>query len=246
MRVVRSVDYHCHTYHSPCGQPEMIPEVVMKTAEERGIETLGFTDHFYRHLLHENGFAALRGEVAGKNGGLKLFIGCEADVVSPTEIAITEEEAARFDYVLCSVHYQNRQICEQAPSAEPEEVAKHFLAMFRRAAETPYIDIIPHPFFLPPNTYDAATHSFLTDGDLLEVLEQAKENGIAVEISPRALTPGQTEFYLRFYRLAKRVGLKFSIGTDAHRLVNVAITGTLEPVIRAVELRVEDLWCPAR
>lgn len=246
MNWVRAMDFHCHTYHSPCGEDEMIPEVVLRTAESRGVKMLGIMDHYYRHLLHMHAFAQLREECAGKAGHLKLLFGCEADVTDPNTVSITEEETKQFDYVLlASNHFLNKRVVACPPTEDPDGLAEYFLTMFRKAVSIPYIDIIPHPFYIFPNTYDFLIPARIKVDDLCDALTVAKQNKIAMEISPRAVKYSeQIPFFMRFYKLAKRVGLKFSIGTDAHRLELVGTQDQIEPIVREINLTVDDLWFP--
>lgn len=40
-----TIDLHMHTCLSPCGQEEMLPEALIRTAMEKGIDVIAITDH---------------------------------------------------------------------------------------------------------------------------------------------------------------------------------------------------------
>ncbi|MDO8683668.1 MAG: hypothetical protein Q7N50_09325, partial [Armatimonadota bacterium] len=63
-------------------------------------------------------------------------------------------------------------------------------------------------------------------------------------ISRRVFFPGQLEFSMRFYELCKKVDLKFTIGSDAHALVDVGNVCILRPVINTLGLTEKDFWLP--
>jgi histidinol phosphatase-like PHP family hydrolase len=52
------------------------------------------------------------------------------------------------------------------------------------------------------------------------------------------------EFFIRFYTLCKEIGLKFSIGSDAHWLHDAGNTIILAEVIKKVGITDEDIWIP--
>ncbi|MDI6829453.1 MAG: hypothetical protein QME62_13315, partial [Armatimonadota bacterium] len=62
------------------------------------------------------------------------------------------------------------------------------------------------------------------------------------EISRRAL--GQLDFSLKFYELCKDMGLKFTIGSDAHSLDYVGNLNEIQPIVEHLELVDEDIWLP--
>jgi len=49
---------------------------------------------------------------------------------------------------------------------------------------------------------------------------------------------------LGFYSLCKEAGLRFSIGTDSHRLASVGRTDVLAPIISELKLEDDDIWIP--
>jgi len=236
-------DLHVHTNLSPCSREEMTLQDIIRAAEEQGIEHLAITDHIHpstdRSIIDH-----VRGQCNRLNSTMNIYVGCEADVVAVGEVTVDPALADRADFVMVAAnHFQDRFI-SQPPTRKSRDVALHYLEMLRFAASLELADVIAHPLFVVPGTYDPLAPAELTEEDLLPVVELAARNSIAVEISRRALAPEQRPFLLSFYRLCKQAGLKFAIGSDAHQLADVGRTYLVEPLILELGLTDEDIWLP--
>lgn len=240
-------DLHTHTYHSPCGQAEMLPGEIVRAAARKGIARLAITDHFYEFTdrrIFDDIRASVRSVRNCLPGAPQVFFGCEAEVMAPGRTAGSQELADSLDFVMAgTTHFQNTGITD-LPPGDDESKAFHFLRVFEYAVSLPWVDVIAHPFFVVPSVCSVEILDHLKDSDLLPALEKAKENDVAMEISRRALWPGQTPFSLNFYGLCKQVGLKFTIGSDAHRLEDVGSVRVLRPFLNELGLTDADLWFP--
>lgn len=241
-------DFHVHTRYSACARYEMrLPEIV-KVCEQVGISYLGITDHI--DLATDKGILQyVKEEISALHTDVRVYLGCEVEIVDVGKHALGHDGAsARVEYGLDFVavaanHFHSPEV------AQPEDmslrgIARHFLEMFRYACTLEFVDIIVHPLVVYPRTFDPACLTFLEDSELMEAIRLAKENHIAMEISPRVLMSHQIDFSMRFYRLCKHAGLRFSIGSDAHSLSNVGNGRILEPIVRSLDLTDEDIWLP--
>ena len=241
------IDLHTHTHHSPCGQAEMLPAEIVRTAARKGITRLAITDHFYE-FTDRGIFDDIRESVETVRRSIpnvpEVFFGCEAEVMAPGRTAGSQELADGLDFVMAgTTHFQNTGVTD-LPPGDDESHAFHFLRVFEYAVGLPWVDVIAHPFFVVPSVCSVEILDHLRDSDLLPAIEKAKENDVAMEISRRALWPGQTPFSLNFYKLCKQVGLKFTIGSDAHRLEDVGSVRVLRPFLSELGLSDADLWLP--
>lgn len=239
-------DLHVHTFHSPCCEEEMLPEVILDTAARRGIRRLGLTDHFYP-FTNPGIFDEIRRDCAkaSVNGVPEVLFGCEAEIMAPGKTSVGPELAEKLDFVMvAATHFQNAGIVEPPPADDDESIARHYLEMLTYAVGLPYADTVAHPFFVVPGVFPETSVAVLRDSDILPTLELARENGVAMEISPRALFPAQLDFSLRFYRLCKKVGVKFTLGSDAHRLEAVGRLDVLRPIVHELRLSRKDFWLP--
>lgn len=242
------MDLHIHTYHSPCGWDEMIPADIVRVAIERDLSYIGILDHFYPFTNPsdlDEVRSAVRSALSCMADPPHVFLGVEAEVMAVGRTTATPELADKLDFIMLgATHFQNKGITDPLPEGTDREVAEYFVKMFEYAVGIPYADIIAHPFHVVPDVASVRILETLTEADVLPALELAKENNIAMEISHRALTPGQLEFARWFYPLCKRVGLKFTVGSDAHTLARIGYVDVLIPLLREIGLTEQDFWLP--
>lgn len=241
----RQCDFHVHTHLSPCAQGEMRLPSIIEVCARRGIRYLGITDHIFA-FTDPRILVEARGELARLKKPMDVFLGCEADVVGVGRHMVTEEMRSTLDFIAVSANHFHLDSVEQPEDRSLRGVGQHFLRMFRYACSLEFADVVVHPMIAMPGTYDSTSLELLTDDELMDALVIARDNQIAMEISPRALMPDQMHFRLRFYSLCKRAGLKFSFGSDAHRLETAGRTDVLEPIVRELGLTDADIWLPAR
>ena len=224
----------------------MRPVSILRKAKERGLQCVGLTDHVF-------GFTDpyvvdyARAECPESGNGIQVFFGCEADVLEIGKTTVTEHMLETLDFVMVSAsHFHNDYMNMVAPPAsdDPEAVGRHYLEMFRFAASLDCVDVIAHPFYVMPGTFDPRSIYTLSEKDLRSAAEIAAANGVAVEISRRAVTPDHIEFMRVFYRLCKRSGVKLSVGSDAHNLETVGRTDQLGSLIQELALEEQDFWLP--
>ena len=221
----------------------MIPAAVIQAAAGLGIEHLAFTDHIHDYtdlsILDD-----VRKEISSIDAPMKVYLGCEADIIAVGKGLVTPELISKTDFVMASANHFADPTISQPVSSDMKDVARHFLEMFTYAVSLKDIDVIAHPFFVVPNSYDILAPSLLTEKELAPAIELAVKNNIAMEISRRALSKKQTPFLLSFYRLCKEAGLKFSIGSDAHSLTDVGKTVRIKPLIDELGLSDKNIWLP--
>ena len=241
-------DLHIHTFHSPCGEKGMRPAEIVRLAAARGITLIGITDHFYP-FSDPKMFDDIRSAVAELHSSPKdlpeVFLGCEAEIMAPGRTTCTAELAERLDFVMvAATHFQNAGLTELPPTKDERALAVHYLRMFEYAVSLPWADIVAHPFLVVPDACSPRVLDHIFDADILPLLELARGNNVAMEISPRALFPWQAKFSLHFYELCKSVGVRFTIGSDAHSPERVGNVQILRPLIVNLGLTMKDFWLP--
>lgn len=238
-------DFHIHTHLSGCANRNMLLPDILNVCASRGIKYLGVTDHIFAYtdpvVLDET-----LQEAAMLSKPMEVFIGCEADILSVGRHTVTEEMKRKLDYISVSHNHFWVEGVTPPASVEPAVVAKHYIDTFRYACSLPWADVVVHPMVVASDLYDPASMDLLTDDQIIEALQLARANNIAVEISPRAFYPEQMEFRIRFLSLCKEEGLKFSIGSDGHTLEQVGQTNKLAPLIEQLGVVDEDIWLPSR
>lgn len=238
-------DFHVHTRFSPCARPEMRVSEIVRQCAARGIRYLGLTDHVAVGTDPAI-FERSRRELSGVDAPIDVFLGCEVDILGVGRHLASEAMQSELDFICVAANHFHDPAVDQPTEDSLESAGRHFLEMFRYACTLGFADFIAHPLYVYPGTFDPTCVELISDDDISDCLAIAKKNEIAMEISPRTLDRGQLYFRMRFLRLCKEAGLKFSIGSDAHRLDTVGMTGVLAPVVRELNLADEDIWLPRR
>ena len=193
-------DVHMHT--SETDGSRTIRQMA-EAALARGRRYIAITDHS-KNLAMTNGMddtralahaARVREVNKEMEGRIHLFTGIEVDILAEGELDLTDETLAQLDIVVASVHSRFDQ---------PIEV---MTARVLRAIENPYVRILGHPTgrkLLKRDPYAI---------DLEKVFTRAAALGVAVEHNA---APARTDLSDSHMRLAKSLGCKISINTDAH------------------------------
>jgi DNA polymerase (family 10) len=128
-------------------------------------------------------------------GRIHIFTGIEVDILGEGQLDLEDETLAQLDLVVASVHSRFDQ---------PIDV---MTSRILRAIENPYVRILGHPTGRKLLKRDAYAV------DLDKVFRRAAELGVAVE---HHAAPARTDLSEANMRLAKSLGCKISINTDAH------------------------------
>ena len=236
-------DLHVHSHLSPCGHKDMSPAAIINAAGGQGIDYLGITDHIHPYT-DLSILDRLREEVAEVVSPVKVYIGCEADILDVGESMVSEALMSKVDYVMAAANHFHMGHVIRPVIRSKRDAALYFLDMFKYAASLEQVDIIAHPFYVMPGTFDPQTPAELTEEDLLPAIELAARNGIAMEISRKIWASDQIPFFIFFYKLCKRVGLKFAFGSDAHQIIDVGRTRLMKPLVREIGIEDDDIWLP--
>ena len=218
---------------------------IVKTSAQRGVQYLGITDHVDAHV-DPGILRQTRDELARIESPIEVFLGCEADVLSVGRHTVTDEMRSSLDFIMVSANHFHDSAVAQPPSGSLEATGRHFLEMFRYACSLKFADVIAHPLFVFPGTFDPTCLYLIDEDEIEEAISLARSNDVAMEISPRSLAPDQLEFRFRFLSMCKDAGIRFSIGSDAHSLENVGRTAVLAPLIEKLGITDRDIWLPER
>jgi DNA polymerase (family 10) len=193
-------DVHMHTVASD--GKNSIREMA-DAALARGYRYIAITDHS-KSLVITNGLDERRTlEHAGRvrevdremEGKIRVFTGIEVDILADGALDLDDEVLAQLDLVIASVHSRFEQ--------NREEMTARVL----RAIENPYVRILGHPTgrqILRREPYAL---------DMAAVFKRAAQLGVAMEHNA---APARLDLCDRDLRLAKELGCRIAINTDAH------------------------------
>ena len=193
-------DLHMHTSETDgtCTIREMAEAAIL-----RGRRYIAITDHS-KNLAMTNGMnderalahaARVRKVNEEMEGRIHLFTGIEVDILAEGQLDLEDETLAQLDIVVASVH---------SHMTQPTEI---MTARVLRALENPYVRILGHPTGRKLLGREPFTI------DLEGVFKRAAELGVAVEHNA---APARTDLSDANMRLAKSLGCKIIMDTDAH------------------------------
>ena len=208
-----------HSTLSQCASDEMTMERIISEAEKAGLETIGISDHIdyldpsREQKLLEN--FSLRDKLCPN---INVQIGCEVSQIDRCTIVLDIATAKQFDFVLVASNHYHLSHVENPIERSPSAYAQHHLQMIEGAIDWGYTTIIPHPFLLAKvRDIDHSAVLASYDRHQLEcVLSKAAENQVAFELNPRHLG-SSPDFFKELIILGQQVGIKFALGTDAHK-----------------------------
>ncbi len=222
-------DLHMHT--SETDGKNTIREMA-EAALARGYGYIAITDHSKnlamtnglddaRALEHIARIRAVDREMANEmDGRIRIFPGIEVDILADGTLDLSDEVLAQMDVVVASVHSHFSQPAEQ------------MTARILRAIENPYVRVLGHPtgrLLLRREAY-----AF----DVEAVLRRCAELGVAVEHNAY---PDRLDLNDRNLRLAKELGCKIVVNTDAHHTSHLDKMRYGIRQLRRAWLRAEDV-----
>lgn len=214
-------DLHCHS-RATDGWDSI--EAMAKAAAARGYEYLSINDHS-RHVTVAHGLDRRRlleqvraiDRLNARLDGITVLKSVEVDILEDGRLDLPDSVLKELDFTVCAIHYG-------FGYSRARQTARIVRAMDNR-----YFSILAHPTGRLINAREAY------DIDLERVLEAARDRGCVMELNAQ---PDRLDLDDRGCRLAKEVGIRIAISTDAHRIadldlmrfgVDQARRGWLEP-----------------
>ncbi len=182
---------------------------------EAKLEAIGVSDHIFLPKHRERARIA-RAALPREVDGMRVYVGCEADMQSPTRCAIDAEFAATLDYVMIAASHLYDPGVERGFIEQPRSMAAYMIELMRGAIETGFADIITHPLHVPaPGCSFPDFVAAVDERALREVARLAAESGVAFECNPSFLVK-HAEASKRLFTLLLEEGCTLAINSDAH------------------------------
>jgi len=191
-------DIHIHSKYSD--GKNSIDEIVQK-AQDMNYEWIIITDHS-QGLKVANGtsISELYKKIdeikkINKKTKTKILCGTEVDILYDGKLDYPDDVLKEVDFVICAIHTGFKQTQQQ------------ILERIKIAFQNKYVHAMSHPsgrLLNKRNPYKI---------DMNRVLEYAKEFGVALEINA---FPDRLDLSDNYCKKAKEMGIKLTIGTDAH------------------------------
>jgi DNA polymerase (family 10) len=192
-------DLHAHTKNT---DGRFTAEEMAAAAKALGYEYLAISDHSKRvsiaRGLDEKRLAkAIKGidKLNARLKGITLLKAIECDILADGSLDLPDSILRELDLVVGSVHYNTKMTKEK----QTERVI--------RALDSPYVHILGHPSGRLINERPAY------DIDLEKVMRAAVERGCFMELNSH---PDRLDLDDIHCQMAKQMGLKVALSTDAH------------------------------
>ena len=192
-------DLHVHSSWSD-GR-DSIEEMAL-AARAMGYQYMAVTDHSkglgIAHGLNEDRVRAQRTEIRKLNDslqGFRVLAGIEVDIRADGSLDLPDEVLREMDVVVAAVH--------SAMGQEQEKMTRRVI----RAMENPHVDIIAHPTGRLLGVREALAL------DMEAVFQAAARTGTVLEINAM---PDRLDLKDVHIFRARELGVKLSLGTDAH------------------------------
>ena len=249
-------DYHIHTNLSPCSRcPEQMPDRIFQYAEEMGFSSICVTDHFwdsdapgvpydYRNLNQEL-LSTLK--PLPQNDKIKFFFGCEAEINSKMQLGISPKNYDLFDFIIIpTTHLHMHGISVDENDVKTfEDRANQWIKRFELVLNSslPFHKVgIAHLVchLIAPKPYESddvvKILNLIPDSEMERLFEKAAKLGIGIEINSDDMKfkDEDEDAFMRPFKIAKKCGCKFYMGSDAHSPSTFACV--MERFSRAVDI----------
>ena len=227
-------DLHCHTILSACCHDErQTPANMLAVAEAHGYSTLCITDHLWDNAVpgasewyQPQDIAHVKQSLPlPKSDNVRFLFGCETEMDRFMTVGVSKERLDEFAFIIVpTTHFHMTGFTIPAELVSPVDKADFWLRKLNAllALELPFHKIgIAH---LTCGLIDRNRQTFLdtiaaidTDG-MYRAFRRAAACGVGIELNADDMkcTDAETEIVLRPFRIAKEVGCKFYMGSDAH------------------------------
>lgn len=249
-------DLHVHTHYSPCGKPQATAAAMVQRAVDKGLAALGFADHYTPLPVTGCPFYAeqrldvvdrLRAELEGvsRPNGLALLVGVEADYTLAGEGCIDDEALCGVDHVVCAASHFHLPAAPQPADDSPRAKAVLMVDMARAALKVHGVSIWAHPFDCSRMRPLGPILATVTEDEFEALIDLANARQVAIEINGG---PAQHADYCQatacFFRLARDMGARFTITSDAHHPDDLDRLDLAWSWARELGLRSTDLLTP--
>lgn len=253
-------DLHLHSRLSLCAtDKELVPEAILKHAEENDYLELCLTDHLWdpaipgasdwyakQDIDHVRQFERLP-----KSQKLPFYFGCETELPANGVPALAREHFDLFDFVVIPPNHMHMIGLVRPPEIDTPRKMANFVQdrleglleqdiPFRKVG---IAHLTGHLMFREGSVADVC--ACMSEARLLRIFRGYAEAGAGIELNIGSidLNGGRRDDMLLMYRAAKEAGCKFYCCSDAHTREELKLVSMrARPVIDALELTAEHQY----
>lgn len=235
MRYVIDHDYHLHSHLSLCsGDPQQTGQAILEYAEKLGMTSLVLTDHYWDENVpgasgwyQQQDFAHISQALPLPQGEkTKFFFGCETDMDKFFTLGVSRPVMDKFDFIVVPTTHLHMTGFTIDPEDDPVERRKElYIQRMDKLLDMdlPFEKIgIAHltcSLMAPGDDRHLPLIDSITDEEFSGLFSKAAKRGCGIELNGSDMdfrNDREAEQILRPYRIAKKEGCKFYLGSDAH------------------------------
>lgn len=224
--MIPRIDLHVHSQFSPCAENVSI-QGDAKLAVEKGIRVMAITDHGTEPQPRwiDRYFAELEKVRREFGGKLTLLAGMEVDIVDG-RLIVDAENLRKLDSVVASMH--------ELPQGV--DVVGYWRKCMLGAVRSGFARVLGHPTWIYGYQLEVVEGAGGAEGrvirlpveHVLEVLDEAREAGVAIELNYHHRDPNPL-----FLKLAVKRNVELVPDSDAHNLSEIGNWGWYEQILKA-------------
>ena len=229
-------DFHIHTNLSLCAAETVTAEHYINKAKELGLNKIGFANHMWDENIQPFLNRSYKIQTVPYNlelrdelktldkQGIKVYFGAEAEFHPIYGVALTEENAEKFDYIIVPNSHTHMTM-DKSLYKPYEKHAEFMVEAYEKiigSAVSRHILAMAHPFDAVCCPYDRQIlYKIISDDTYKRLFSATAEKGIAVEINTSCfcgITKDNFEQFgaIRMFRIAREMGCRFTFGSDSH------------------------------
>lgn len=240
-------DLHLHSRLSSCAHDdELVPEYILKVAEENDYLQLCLTDHLWdpavpgasdwyapQDIEHVRQYAKLP-----KGEKVPFFFGCETELPMNGVPALARENFDLFDFVVIPPNHIHMKNFVRPPEADTNEKLAKFIedrleALLERDIPFRKVGIAHLTGMILGGEKNANVCKYWSEARMLHIFKGYAEAGAGIELNIGAFDEMEVspEIILMPYLAAKEAGCKFYLASDAHERAALGSVASRGPAI---------------
>lgn len=263
MRYIVDHDYHIHSNISPCANdPLQTGENILKYAVQNNLKRIVVTDHFWDTDFSDDAQIVMDPvDVYQKYGvdvlskilplpqteGVEFLFGCECDMDADMNIGLAKSNYDKFDFIVVATTHLHFWIDKGTPF---DERLKIYIDRFNALLDS---DLPFHKVGVAHLTDSLIDHTCrethiklldaVSDEIFTKLFTKAAKVGLGIELNFKVskYTPEELASILRPYKIAKKCGCKFYLGSDSHTQDGfIGVKENFEKIVDLLKLEESD------
>lgn len=245
-------DFHIHATAHRLGNfdADNTVEAVIGHCAELGLEIVGVGEHLNLSPKHPiECIRPLVQEFREMDPPMECFVCAEVDVLDRNGKVTCSPEMKKelgLDYLLGAFHLGSWDRVNPDVHSFVEEEFFRFMGMMENC---PHISIIAHPWragigWERSGSIEKWSFSLVPDEYQERLIEGALKYGFAIEVNAGVEEVMEDEAYIRFVMKIRDAAVSISIGSDAHKMENIAKSIRIAEFLNKLGIDDSHLWQP--